>query len=127
MTSILVAVAAGGALGSVARFLTVTGMSRWFGTGFPFGTQLVNVIGSFAIGLVIAVMLRRFSADEPVRYFLATGFLGGFTTFSAFSIEVLTLLQLGETQRALLYVLASVGLAILAVFAGYALGEGITA
>jgi fluoride exporter len=127
VTSILAAVAAGGALGSVARYVTVTATSRVFGAGFPLGTLFVNVLGSFAIGFFACFLLRKFPAHEQVRYFLTTGFLGGFTTFSAFSLEVLTLMQRGETQRALLYVLASVVLALIAVFAGYALAQGVTA
>ena len=116
-------IALGGALGSVARFVTVTASNRLIGTSFPFGTLLVNVLGSFAIGFIATIMLRKYADAESARYFLTTGFLGGFTTFSAFSLELLQLMQGGETALALLYILASIVLGLLAVFAGFALAQ----
>jgi fluoride exporter len=127
VTSILAAIAAGGALGSVTRFLTVTATTQLFGTRFPLGTLLVNVVGSFAIGFIVCFMLRKFPVHETLRYFLTTGFLGGFTTFSAFSLDVFDLLQKGEVQFAVFYVLASVGLALIAVLTGYAWAQAVTA
>lgn len=117
-------IALGGALGSVARFVTVTASNRLMGTSFPYGTLLVNVLGSFAIGFIATIMLRKYADAESARYFLTTGFLGGFTTFSAFSLELLQLMQGGETALALLYILASIVLGLLAVFAGFALAQG---
>ena len=117
-------IALGGALGSVARFVTVTASNRLIGTSFPYGTLLVNVLGSFAIGFIATIMLRKYADAESARYFLTTGFLGGFTTFSAFSLELLQLMQGGETALALLYILASIVLGLLAVFAGFALAQG---
>ena len=117
-------IALGGALGSVARFVTVTASNRLIGTSFPYGTLLVNVLGSFAIGFIATIMLRKYAEAESTRYFLTTGFLGGFTTFSAFSLELLQLMQGGETALALLYILASIVLGLLAVFAGFALAQG---
>ena len=117
-------IALGGALGSVARFVTVTASNRLMGTSFPYGTLLVNVLGSFAIGFIATIMLRKYADAESARYFLTTGFLGGFTTFSAFSLELLQLMQGGETALAMLYILASIVLGLLAVFAGFALAQG---
>jgi fluoride exporter len=122
----LIAIAAGGAVGSVARFLVTTGTSHLFGVKYPLGTLLVNVVGSFAVGFVACFMLRKFPAQEPLRYFLTTGFLGGFTTFSAFSLDVLTMLQRGDTQGTVFYVIASVGLSLIAVLAGYAWAQAVT-
>jgi CrcB protein len=88
---------------------------------FPLGTMLVNIIGSFAIGVLMA---RFVAADsESARLFLVTGILGGFTTFSAFSWDVLALMQRGSFGQAALYVAGSVGLSLLAVAIGFALAK----
>jgi len=114
-------VGAGGAIGSVARYLAGIAVIRWTGTGFPFNTLLVNVVGSFIMGLLIAVLVkidpsRAIAAD--VRQFVAVGMLGGFTTFSSFSADVAALWE-GEAHWAsAVYVLASVALSIAAVFVG---------
>ena len=112
-------VALGGAMGSVTRYGVTIGSSRLFGEGFPSGTLIVNVIGSFAMGLVMALLARKFADNEAARLFLTTGFLGGFTTFSAFSLDVFNLMQRGESGVAVIYVLVSVVLSILAVFGGF--------
>lgn len=114
-------VALGGALGSVARLGLSHGIYRVVGAGFPFGTLAVNVLGSFAMGLVTAFFMRKFEDNQAAQFFLTTGVLGGFTTFSAFSLDVLKLVNSGQSGSALLYVFASVGLSIAAVFAGFAL------
>lgn len=114
----LVAVALGGALGSVVRYL----VGLWLSPAaiVPLGTLLVNVIGAGLIG----VIAKQFAGTEPSslwRLALATGFCGGFTTFSAFSIETLQLLQQGRALRAVLYVLLTVCLGFAATWAAYAL------
>lgn len=126
MNTVIPAIAIGGGLGSVARYLTVTGATRLFGVGFPVGTLVVNVVGSFAIGFISFWLLRQYPGSENARFFLTTGFLGGFTTFSAFSLDVLNLVQQGALSSAMIYVLASVALAVLAVFAGFALAVGLS-
>ena len=120
MTHILL-VAAGGALGSVLRYLVGLWTLRSFGPSFPWGTLTVNVTGSFLIGVLAEVIARKFGASAEMRVFLITGILGGYTTFSAFSLDAITLLERGEPVTALIYVASSVLLSALAVFAGLAL------
>ena len=117
-------IALGGALGSVARFSVVNACDRLPGLSFPFGTLIVNVLGSFAIGYIAAFLLGKFPDAVNSRYFLTTGFLGGFTTFSAFSLDILQQIQRGENLMALVYVLASVLLGLAAVILGYFLAQG---
>jgi fluoride exporter len=118
-------VAIGGAVGSVARYLTSQLTLRLFGPGFPWGTLTVNVVGSLAIGLFVELVARKFSASAEMRLLLITGFLGGFTTFSAFSLDAATLLERGATLSALIYVGASMLVSLAAVFAGLALGRAL--
>jgi fluoride exporter len=107
-------VAIGGAIGSALRYLMVVGV------GTPIATLLVNILGSFAMG-VLFVMLANRSSLSPL---LMTGVLGGFTTFSAFSLDALKLWEGGQTLQAALYVLASVVLSLVAVALGAALARG---
>jgi fluoride exporter len=123
MTALL-SVAAGGALGSVARYIVVAQMARWLGLAFPWGTLAVNIAGGLAIGILAEAMALKWSVSPEVRLFLITGILGGFTTFSAFSLEVVQLAQRGAVWPALLYVVASVVLSIGAVALGIALVRG---
>ena len=102
------AVAVGGAAGSVARYLVVLGGARLCGPLFPWGTLAVNVAGSLAMGVVAALLLRFGAAAETVRHLVMIGFLGGFTTFSSFSLDVVDLAQRGQLVAATAYVLASV-------------------
>lgn len=121
----LIYVALGGAGGAMLRYLTGLGVGRLFGAGFPLGVITVNIIGSFAMG-VLAVMLakRGLMQFSPL---LMTGFLGGFTTFSAFSLEAVTLFERGQTSAALSYVLISVIGSILALMLGFWLARGVWA
>ena len=119
-------VMAGGALGSGARYLAGRAALALAGPGFPFGTLGVNLVGGLAMGL-LAGWLARGAADEQVRLLLGVGVLGGFTTFSAFSLEVATMLERGATVTALGYVLASVVGAVLAVFAGLLIVRSVAA
>ena len=117
----LILVAAGGALGASARHLTNIAALRLFGPGFPVGTLAVNVIGSFAMGVLIAVLARRTGGtSNEVRLFLATGFLGGFTTFSAFSLDFALMWERGDYGSGFVYLAVSVLLSILALFGGLA-------
>jgi fluoride exporter len=98
----------GGALGSIVRYLVGRGVTAWLGSGFPWGTLLVNLLGGFLMGALVAALSRRGVPSEPVRLLLAVGVLGGFTTFSAFSLEAMGLLQRGALLALSAYVLASV-------------------
>jgi fluoride exporter len=111
--------ALGGALGSAARYLTVLAAVRWFGTEFPWGTFFVNVTGSLAIGVLIASIGQWFPGAAAARVFLITGVLGGFTTFSAFSFDLFSLLERRAILQAVFYSVGSVLLSLLAVAVGY--------
>lgn len=117
----VLAVAVGGALGSVARYLVVGQVTRWLGATFPWGTLAVNVVGGLTIGLLVGAMALKWSVTQDMRLFLITGILGGFTTFSAFSLEVALLAERGATVAALAYIVSSVALSVGAVFVGMAL------
>ena len=117
----LVLVALGGAIGAGSRHLVSVGMLRLFGSGFPWGTLAVNVLGGLLMGLLAGYLaFRSEEAGQGLRLFLATGILGGFTTFSAFSLDALTLWERGAATAALIYVLLSVILSITALAAGLA-------
>ena len=108
----------GGGLGAAGRHY-VSGLAlRQFGPAFPYGTLAVNVIGSLVMGLLIGWLVQRGGASGNMRLFFATGVLGGFTTFSAFSLDFANLWERGDMAGAALYVLMSVGLSIFAVFVG---------
>lgn len=112
-------VAAGGACGAVLRHLSNLAALRLFGPGFPWGTFFVNVAGSLLMGLLIGWLVRRTGGStNELRLLLATGFLGGFTTFSAFSLDFVTLWRDGPPAIAIGYVLASVMISLLAVITG---------
>ena len=113
----LLLVVVGGGIGAGIRHLTNMGALRLAGPNFPWGTMTINIVGSFAMGLFIAVLARRGGSNE-LRLFVATGILGGFTTFSAFSLDFATLWERGATLPAFGYALASVIGAIIALFVG---------
>ena len=121
----LLLVSAGGAIGAGARHLVNVGVGRVLGTSFPWGTLTVNVVGSFLMGLLIEYIMLRAAGSAEMRAFLATGVLGGFTTFSAFSLDVALLMGRKEQGLAALYVAGSVGIAILALYAGFAAARGL--
>lgn len=122
MSNILL-VAIGGAFGSVLRYLVAVLTGRWFGPAFPWGTLAVNVIGAFAIGLLTETIARRLNASMELRLLLVTGILGGFTTWSSFTLDAIALFERGETVAAASYVIGSLVLSFAAVFAGLALGR----
>ena len=108
-------VAVGGAIGSLLRYYVGLGSLRLMGPGFPWGTLIVNVVGCFIIGVFAEMIMRRFNASVELRLLLITGFLGGFTTFSAFSLDAITLFERGEVFAGGIYIAASVGLSMVAV------------
>ncbi len=112
---------AGGAVGSGARFLTGRATLAWFGPSYPWGTLAVNLIGGFLMGALVGTLARVSVPGENWRLLLAVGVLGGFTTFSAFSLDTVVMLQRGDLSMAALYVLASVIGSIAALFAGLSL------
>ncbi len=120
-----IAVAVGGALGSVARFWLAGAMAVLTGPRFPWGTLLINVLGSFIIGLVAGLTLTpaRVGMHPDIRIFLMTGICGGFTTFSAFSLQTLELLQNGDVVPAFGYAVGSVVLCVVATYCGWLLGR----
>jgi CrcB protein len=122
----LLAIALGGAIGATARFAAVHGISALAGTDWPWGTLVVNVIGGFAIGVLVESLAARFAESPELRGFLITGILGGFTTFSAFSLETIALLQRGALGPAMAYVAASVALSLSATLAGIWSARGLS-
>jgi len=106
----LISIAAGGAVGALLRFWFSSGAHYLMGKGFPYGTLLVNVVGSFIIGAVYVFMVERGELSEDWRAFLVIGLLGAFTTFSTFSFETINLIETGEMLKAGLNVLISIGL-----------------
>ncbi|MEP3244477.1 MAG: fluoride efflux transporter CrcB [Sneathiella sp.] len=111
-------VALGGALGACARYGVAHFALRFLGPGYPYGTLIVNIAGSFLMGMLIEFMALRWSPSPELRVFLVTGFLGAFTTFSTFSLDVSIQLQRGAYLAAGSYIALSVLLSIAGLFAG---------
>ena len=111
----------GGGLGAALRHGVNLVSARWFGTAFPWHTLLENVSGSLVMGLLAAYFALKGDASQHWRLFLTTGILGGYTTFSAFSLDAALLYERGEMGMAALYVIASVTISIIGLFAGLAL------
>jgi len=117
-------VAVGGAIGSVARFWMAGAVARLTGAGFPWGTILINILGSFAIGWFAGLSFTRQPPSADMRAFVMAGLCGGFTTFSAFSLQTVELLRQGRVVAAGANVLVSVVLCVVATGAGFAIGRG---
>jgi CrcB protein len=118
-----IAIGVGGALGSLLRYWLSLWVHSWAGRGFPYGTLAVNVLGCLAMGLLFVLLTERL-ADSPVlRAGLLIGVLGGFTTFSSFSIETFNLIEQGEFAKATVNALASLGLCVAATWAGVLFGR----
>lgn len=111
-------VAFGGALGSVARYLTAEAFGRLVGSGFPWATLTVNIVGSTIMGLLAGAMAHVWDLPTELRLFLTTGILGGFTTFSTFSLDVASMMQRGDFTTAAAYLLSSLVIGIGGLFAG---------
>ena len=110
-------VALGGGLGACLRYLVGQWTAANFGPGFPLGTWAVNILGGLAMGLLVAVLARA-AESEPLRLLLGVGVLGGFTTFSAFSLELFTMINRGDIGLAAAYATSSVAGSVIAVLAG---------
>jgi CrcB protein len=122
----LIVVALGGACGAITRFLVSSGIYQWLGRDFPYGTLVVNVIGSFLMGLLTeGLILHRISIGMEYRAAILIGFIGAFTTFSTFSLETFYLLEQGSVSRAALNIAVSVGGCLLAVWLGLLCGKGL--
>jgi len=111
----------GGGLGATLRHLINITCARCVGTAFPYGTFIINITGSTVMGLIAGYLAFKGEASQPWRLFLMTGILGGYTTFSAFSLDAALLYERGEVGLAVFYVLGSVMLSIAGLFAGLAI------
>ena len=121
----IVAITLGGAFGAVMRYWLSSAVYLWLGRDFPYGTLSVNVLGSFVIGIGFFLLTERLVLGAEARAFILVGFLGAFTTFSTFSLETLILMQQGLMFKALLNIIASVFLCLLATWGGMALARAI--
>ena len=122
----LIAIALGGGCGAVVRFLISSGLYQWLGRGLPYGTLVVNVIGSFLIGLLTeALILQRLSFSLEYRSAILVGFIGAFTTFSTFSLETIYLIEEGSLAKAALNIVVSVFGCLFAVWIGLLFGRTI--
>lgn len=121
----LLAIAGGGAVGALMRFWVSGAVYNALGRAFPYGTLTVNVLGSFIMGVLSILMVERLASSPEARAFILVGFLGAFTTFSTFSIETVNLMGEGQYLRALLNVLISVVLCVVAAFLGVMLARQI--
>lgn len=121
---IFACVALGGALGAISRYVVSSWVASTMGHGFPWGTFAVNIVGSFLMGLIIELGALKLSLGPDVRAVIITGFLGAFTTFSTFSLDVATLYERGSFALAAVYVVASVSVGISVLFGAMALVRG---
>ena len=115
----------GGAVGTIGRYLVGVYSAKLLGTNFPYGTLIVNVLGSFIIGFFMIIFLEKLSLDPIWRLFVAVGFCGGFTTMSSFSFETLMLLSDGEYLKAFLNVFLNVFLSLGSAFLGIVLAKSL--
>jgi CrcB protein len=115
---IIFAIAAGGAIGAVSRYLVMIRTARWLGMGFPYGTVIINVAGSFLLGVLIEGSALAWDVGQELRAFLVVGVLGGFTTFSTLSLDFVALYERGQLIAAAGYAVGSVVLGVSALVAG---------
>ena len=125
MGLIILQIALGGALGAVGRYLTGIAMARLLGEGFPYGTFTVNVAGSFLMGVAYVYLVGNGGEQARVAPLVMTGFLGGYTTFSAYSLDVLQLVSAGRMDFALFYSVGTAALSVAALFCGVAATRGL--
>ncbi|QCU89863.1 fluoride efflux transporter CrcB [Thiomicrorhabdus sediminis] len=118
-----IAIALGGALGATARFAMSHQVYQWLGRDFAWGTLSVNVLGSFLMGLLSVIIIDKLALTTEWRSFLLVGFLGAFTTFSTFSYETMQYIQVGELSKAMLNILVSVVVCLVAVWLGLLAGK----
>jgi len=112
------AVALGGGLGAMLRYGVILSSVRILGSGFPAGTMIANVVGSFIMGIAAIILMERMQGSALIP-FIMVGVLGGFTTFSSFSLDTMILLEKGQITAAASYIIGSVGLSILSLFLGF--------
>ena len=122
----VLAIALGGALGAVSRYLMGESVTVWFGNDFPWGIFTINVLGSFLIGVLFVFLVEQQSGSSAWRSFLMVGFLGAFTTFSTFSLQTLALIETGRWLTAGMYAFGSLLLCLAAVAAGVLLSRQLT-
>lgn len=123
----LLAVAAGGAVGASARYMVSAALLRLMGDAFPYGTLFVNVLGSLLMGVLIETLALKINIPKDMQALLATGFLGGFTTFSAFSLDAMVLFERQAYAATVAYVLGSVVLSITALVVGLVMVRAVVA
>ena len=116
--STYIAIAFGGAIGAVSRYWLYSAVQRLHDSGFPLGTFVVNVLGSFLIGAFFVLLAEKARIAEQWRPIIVVGFLGGLTTFSTFSLDALLLFEQGHYNTALFYIISSIVLCLIAAFAG---------
>lgn len=121
--SIYLAIAAGGSLGAVSRYWMSASTYQWLGQGFPYGTLMVNLLGSLAMGFLSVLLVHRFQVSEEIRIGLLAGFLGSFTTFSTFAMDTLQLAGNEAMFKAIIYILFSVMLCIVGAWAGLSVAK----
>ena len=117
--SLYLAIALGGSLGAVSRYWVSTTTYAWLGSGFPFGTLMVNVSGSLVMGFLAVILSEKIAVSEEVKFALLVGFLGSYTTFSTFALDGLQWLHNGAYLKVAMYVLLSVMGSLLGVWMGY--------
>lgn len=118
---LLIFISAGGAIGAVGRYMLTVAATQWFGEPFPYGTMIVNIIGSFLLGVLLAAISLNWAPSIELRTFIQVGVLGAFTTFSTFSLDAYQLMAKGEYISSALYIGSTVIVGIVSLFIGIAL------
>ena len=118
MLKTIIYIAIGGAIGSVLRYLTVIAVSKFGALQFPMATFIANIVGCFLVGLFIGFLEKHHLSDSQLKWFLVTGFCGGFTTFSTFSVENINYLQSNHSLMAFAYIGSSILLGLFSVWLG---------
>ena len=118
MLRAIILIGVGGGIGSILRYLTAVFVSKYFQTSFPWGTFVVNILGCLLIGLLLGLFERHQLTNPDLKYLFATGFCGGYTTFSTFAAENVNLLQSGNSLTVFAYIAASVLVGLFAVWVG---------
>ncbi|QQM32545.1 fluoride efflux transporter CrcB [Martelella lutilitoris] len=117
--SLALLTATGGAIGSLCRWLVGLAATRLWSDHLPWGTLIVNILGSFIIGFAVELITHKLDSSPEIRALVVTGFLGGFTTFSSFSLDNMNLVARGDSVLAVAYILVSVLVSLVFVFSGF--------
>lgn len=118
--SIYIAVAIGGSLGAVSRYWLSNSTYQWLGTNFPYGTLMVNVVGSLLMGFLSVFLVHRWNVSDELRFGILVGYLGSFTTFSTFAMDSLHWMDSGAIFKSISYILVSILFCLLGAWAGLA-------